>query len=987
MDKSLQTIHEIDKICVARSLECSTSDLEKYIHIKKHDLTIISQNIRSIYHNFDDLLLTLSSFKFSTDVIVLTECRLNSNKPIPTLNNYNSYTTTCHMNQNDGVVVYIKSTLKPKIKEIHLAQASCLQIDVLNNIILCVYRSPSNTNTDGFIDSLDTYLNTLTSQKSIIITGDININIKAKTTELSYDFKNRINYLNMLSSHGILPGHNLPTREKNCLDHFMLKINQKKVSATIAILCTSITDHYTTFLTLTKVKNNIIPNKTSTTVDYNKALKHLQENNLKKLLLYEDPNLLTIKFIQILINSINKSKTTKVISSSQRIIKPWITPGILRCIKNRNNLQNKTRRDPFNVMLKITYIRYRNYCNNLLKKLKRQYERELLAKSVKDNKLLWKNIKSITYCNKTRDNSTELLNLKESPIESTNYANNYFVNIGRDLALKIKATDKSRNNRFLPAQPNSFVLLDTDENEVERILMSLKSDSSPGWDDISTRFLKHVKSEVIPIITHLANICFKKGIFPDHLKKSTITPIYKGGDREEMSNYRPISILPAISKIIEKLLNVRILKYLNKFNLLSPNQFGFRQSKSCEDAVTFLTSSVINKLDKGQKCLTIFLDLMKAFDTVSIPDLLYKLESFGIRGTPLDLFKDYLSNRKQRVKLSQYTSDDMNISYGVPQGSVLGPTLFLVYINDLCNLKIKNAQIISYADDTAITFTGTTWHETKESAELGMIQIVDWLNNNLLTLNTLKTKYICFSISNHTQPLEDYHIRVHNCHNINNCTCPTINKVTQIKYLGVVVDQRLSWHPHIEHVNSRIAKLNWIFRTLRHVVPRNITDPMCQNKLLNDIYIALVQSVLAYCITIWGGAVKTKLIQLERAQRGLIKTMYFKKRKYSTERLYQLSNLLSVRKLYILQSILKKHREITVDTNSLTKRRKDIVAQVPQVKTSFANMQYNRRAAQIYNKINKKISIYKKTYYECKKELIRYLQPLTYEEIESLVQA
>lgn len=196
--EEIQTLKELDKIEIATSIECDYSDLSTHLTINKKDLTIISQNICSIYCNFDDFIVTLSSFDFEIDIIILTECRLDINKPIPQISGYHSFCTTYHMNQNDGVVVFIKNTLNPKIKEIKLTHASCIQVDVLNNSILCIYRSPSIPNAESFINSLTTCINNLSTEKNIIIAGDININIRPKETETSYEYKNRISYLNIL---------------------------------------------------------------------------------------------------------------------------------------------------------------------------------------------------------------------------------------------------------------------------------------------------------------------------------------------------------------------------------------------------------------------------------------------------------------------------------------------------------------------------------------------------------------------------------------------------------------------------------------------------------------------------------------------------------------------------------------------------------------------------------------------------------------------
>lgn len=317
---------------------------------------------------------------------------------------------------------------------------------------------------------------------------------------------------------------------------------------------------------------------------------------------------------------------------------------------------------------------------------------------------------------------------------------------------------------------------------------------------------------------------------------------------------------------------------------------------STEDAILALTSTVINKLDDGGKCLAVFLDLKKAFDTVSVPILLKKLEHIGIRGIPLSLFKDYLTGRKQKVKIGEFISADENITYGVPQGSVLGPTLFLIYINYLSSMTLTGGHVFSYADDTALIFTGKTWECARKHAEAGLLQVATWLNVNLLTLNTLKTNFICFSIYDCTQPSENFKIKIHKCMSLNNpdCTCTHIDKVQHTKYLGVILDHRLSWHMHTELIMNRVRKLIWTFKTLRHVTTKD---------LLNQIYISLAQSVLGYCLPLWGGATKVKFLELERAQRSLLKVMFFKPYRFPTEQLYLTAGLLSVRKLYLLHLI------------------------------------------------------------------------------------
>lgn len=453
--------------------------------------------------------------------------------------------------------------------------------------------------------------------------------------------------------------------------------------------------------------------------------------------------------------------------------------------------------------------------------------------------------------------------------------------------------------------------------------------------------------------------------------------MHKGGDKDDVNNYRPISVLPSISKILEKLINNRLLNYLNKYNLISKSQFGFRQGLSTEDAVTALSSIVTGHVDQGRKCITVFLDFKKAFDTVSIPILLQKLELHGIRGSPLALLTDYLHERKQRVKIGEVVSKDISVTYGVPQGSVLGPTLFLLYINDLCSMAVEDGHIFSYADDTAIVFSGRSWDEVKHKAEKGLAKVDEWLKINLLSLNIAKTNYICFTMNNRTQPDPMFNIKIHKCRlESQSCKCSKISKVDSVKYLGVIIDRRLSWHAHLEQLMSRTRKLMWIFKNLRHVA-----SPI----LLKQIYVALVQSIFNYCIPVWGGATKTHFLGLERAQRSLLKVMSLKPYRYPTEMLYSDLNILSVRKLYILNSILKLHKTLEYDTSKLNRRRKDNVLNIAQVKSTFATRQYLRQSAQIYNKINKIINIYPMNNRNCKKILTEWLMSQSYDEVEKLL--
>lgn len=980
MDSNLNTLRELDSTEIAYSAIINIEQIQNYLQRNKHNLTVVTQNIRSIYGNFDDLQLNLSLIKCDVDVLILTECRLNYNRQIPLLNNYTSYFTINQLNQNDGVVAYVRNDHLAQVLEIKLTHASAIQVSISDFTILGIYRSPSNSCADNFINSLNLHLETIKTQKNILIVGDININLIVKTTEIAQQRNNRLTYLNMLAVHGLLPGHCLPTREQNCLDHTFLKIDKNNNSAFVAILNTSITDHamvLTNIAPTIKTKTQV---KYKTIIDFDNSYKSLISTDFTFLDLSKDPDFIADKLIHAIKMSLLPNTTTRLISGCKRTLKPWISVGALRCIKLRNKMQIRSRKEPHNIILKITFRRFRNFCVNLIKRLKRKYQRDQLSVSMKNPKQLWQKINEFTQCTSPKSSNAYLLNITPHPLDSINRVNQFFVKIGKilaeDIINKFGPPNRTLNSH---SQAASFVLLDTDPQEVDGILMGLDSGSSPGWDGIPTKFLKISRDFIVPLICQLANLCFATGKFPSSFKRSLITPVHKGGDMSDVNNYRPISVLTSFSKIIEKLLNNRLISYLNKHDILSNSQYGFRRGRSTQDAVKALTNEIITNVDKGNKCLTVFLDLKKAFDTVSVPILLHRLETIGIRGVALSLFKSYLCDRIQQVKIGNLISDEENITYGVPQGSVLGPTLFLIYINELCNIRSSGGRIFSYADDTAVVFTGTSWNTLKVTAELGLKEIASWLNANLLTLNINKTNFICFTPNQRTQPGADFGIVIHGCANllqISNCNCQNIQQVSSTRYLGITVDQRLSWHPHIEIIMTRVRKLIWIFKALRHIMPAQI---------LNKIYVALAQSVITYCIPIWGGATKIKFLDVERAQRSLIKVMYFKPYKYSTDNLYRISGLLTVRKLYLLNIILDLHKTLFFNPANLDRRRKDIVAHSPTVRTVFARRQYNTQSTYIYNKLNLKLNMYPMLLYDCKKTVTDWLKTQSYEEIELIL--
>lgn len=347
-----------------------------------------------------------------------------------------------------------------------------------------------------------------------------------------------------------------------------------------------------------------------------------------------------------------------------------------------------------------------------------------------------------------------------------------------------------------------------------------------------------------------------------------------------------------------------------------------------------LTEAVVNKIENNLKCYGVFLDLSKAFDTVSIPKLLSKLEKIGVRGTALDMFTSYLTNRTQVVKIGNYISSEEKLCYGVPQGSILGPTLFLTYINQLCNMTIEGCSIFTYADDTALIVHGKNWENAKLNAMNAIQTITEWLSENLLTLNLSKTQLIRFDISKnkiYNPDLDTIPIHFLCDSNRTPCDCPTLRAVKSVKYLGIHLDERLDWHIQIDKLTARTRRLLYLFKTLRNSADKST---------LLTAYFALCQSVISYCISVWGGAHKTSMIKLERAQRAILKVMLRKKRTYQTVKLYSECEVLTVRQLSILWTTLRIHSALPYNPKHAEKRKGASICPLIKCRTTWAKRQW-----------------------------------------------
>ena len=426
------------------------------------------------------------------------------------------------------------------------------------------------------------------------------------------------------------------------------------------------------------------------------------------------------------------------------------------------------------------------------------------------------------------------------------------------------------------------------QEDILKVIKNLKSKSSVGHDGISTLLLKVISSDIIHILTGIINQSLCTGIFPDSLKLAKITPIFKKDNPHIADNYRPISLLPAISKVFEKVVYIQVYNYLVENNLLYESQYGFRKHHSTEFAALEITDKISSQLDQGKLPLAIYLDLSKAFDTIDHSILLDKLSYYGIKGNSLNWFQSYLSNRKQYVDYNDSSSSLANVYTGVPQGSILGPLLFIIYMNDIAHVTNKFHSIL-YADDTSLIEPLCTFNldisnrspVLSDAINTELNLITDWLALNKLSLNAKKTKMMLFhhrqrNISALIPKLYINGLR--------------IDRVTEFNFLGCVLDENLTWKSHIQKIACKIAVVIGTINRLKRFLPCDI---------LKTIYNALIQPHINYGVLLWGKNNKRIL----KLQKWAVRAITCSKYNSHTDPIFKKLNILKVDDIYKLTAL------------------------------------------------------------------------------------
>ena len=857
---------------------------------------LIHFNARSLNANCQKIDCYLKLLNKSFDVIVISETWINPGCLVNFLPNYTPYSVNRKLHKGGGVSIFVKNTLSCKLlnhdSNSHENLFDCVSIEITsqakrNTIITSIYRKPG-TNINEFTNMLEEILTPI-KNKSLYLCGDFNIDL------LKYETHDQTrHFTDMLFSLGLFPLINRPTRITNTSETLIDNIFTNFISSVnySGILISDISDHLPVFTIIPteiqhKSKPEIILKRKIDDKSMEKLKQCLKEENWNLVYESENANQSYNEFVNIVMSNFNKCCPEREveIQTNNKNSKPWFTKGLKNACRKKNHLYKESIKSK-STTDEIKYKMYKNKLTTIIRNCEKKYYDTLFENNKGNIKKTWEVINSLVRPkSKDPDEYKDLIKNGKTKKDVANEFNDFFSNVGPNLAKQIKTTHQTYETFMKQRISNTMFLKPVTEDELMNTVKSMQSKKSLDYLGVDMSLVKQIMPNIKNNFLTICNKSLEQGIFPDAMKTAKVVPIFKSGDKSRYNNYRPISLLPQFSKLLEKLFTTRLDSFLNKNDVLYQSQYGFQRNLSTSSAVMELIEEITNNIEQKKKTGGIFIDLKKAFDTVNHEILIRKAEHYGLRGKVNDWLKSYLSNRRQYVVIGEEKSRELPVTCGVPQGSVLGPKLFLLYINDITNVT-NLMKFILFADDTTILCSDKNSDQLIKTINEELDRLYNWFSANKLSLNVSKTNYLLFYKDNTSNnPIK-----------INN---EIIEKASVSKFLGVYLDDQLNWKYHINHVIAKLSKTLGIMHNMRNLLNENT---------LRTIYCSLFLPYLNYCSEVWGNTYQTNLLRIITLQKKALRIICNVGRLDHTNNLFKRLNLLKFMDLIKYKTTIVMHQ-------------------------------------------------------------------------------
>lgn len=891
-----------------------------------------------------ELEIELFLEKYYPGVLCITEHWLKKSENLLSIKNFSIVSVYNRESAiRGGSLIIVRNDLKVKERKDVVAltmertiELSCVELD--KHIIICVYRPPSSDYA-AFESVMEDVLKLVfKSKKYILVCGDFNV-------DLLVDSSMSIKIINLFNSFNLSNLFLEPTRitltTATCLDNIFCNC----VVAEKAVINCLQSDHSGQIAMLPFVSENrtIKIVTRPLTVSRVEKFKNSLNKNLPYLLHKTSAYCMYGDFFKIVLKNFNDIFTQKEINVSSKIkFIDWATVGIY---KSRNHLydlyeQKNYIKDPQLTNHVKQYSKTFKMACNIAKS---NYLKRKIQSSNNKIKSVWKIINSETGVQKLPENCFNL-HINGSMVKKDSDVADCFEEFFENIPTKITETLNAspdlaetllRDN--VPSCNNVFKFTHIDAHSVTKTFKSLKLKNTEDLWGMSVKCIDTVITVLAPYLSLIFNECVDNGIFPDLMKYSKVVPLYKAGSKEDPSNFRPVSVLPVFSKIFEKVMLNQMLSHFNRNKIFHDQQYGFTVGRSTTDAGVMLIKHIFDAWERSLDAIGVFCDLSKAFDCVNHQILLLKLKHYGVRNKALDLIISYLKHRILKVDINGTKSKGSHMKMGVPQGSILGPFLFLIYINDLPYSMQNMAEVVLFADDTSLIFKVDRKNSNLDKANNTLSYILKWFASNNLALNTKKTKCIKFSLSN-----------VDNACNRIVLNNEMLEFVPNTVFLGITVDSKLQWGSHIKTLAGKLSSAVFAIRKIRQ-----LTDiPTAK-----IVYFSYFHSLLSYGILLWGRSADIETIFV--LQKRAIRSIYNLRCRESLRERFKEIGILTVTCQYIYENIMYVRKNLSLfpknsDRHKINTRNKNNLS-IPKFRLSKVSTSFRGHCIRFYNKVSDNI--------------------------------